>query len=178
MPDPESDAWQHSLREAMQYPAARGGSLRVSVLGIGNELQGDDAAGVLTARALGARIGTNPGFQVLEAGTAPESFSGSLRRYQPDLVLLVDAVQMGTSPGNTSWLAAEQCDGFSASTHTLPLSMLAAYLTSELSCRVALIGIQAAHLEFGQPLSKPVEQAVNRLVDALADTIAADTPQH
>ena len=51
----------------------------------------------------------------------------------------------------------------SASTHTLPPSVLASYLTSDLGCQMALIGIQPASLEMGHPLSPAVEAAVDRL---------------
>jgi hydrogenase 3 maturation protease len=77
---------------------------------------------------------------VLEAATAPESFGGPLRRFRPDLVLLVDAVQMDAPPGAVAWIEWERVDGLSASTHTLPPSILATYLMSELQCQVPCSG--------------------------------------
>jgi hydrogenase 3 maturation protease len=143
-------------------------SARVAVLGIGNEFSGDDAIGVRIARELASRLGPQPDRLVLDGGTAPENFTGPLRRFQPDLVLLVDAAHIGDEPGAVAWLDWQQTDGLSGSTHTLPPSVLAQFLVGELACRLALLVIQPAQLDFGCPLSGPVRAAGNRVVDALA----------
>ena len=177
--------WLDSLQGALQpHPGAgaphdlsagRGvpeRPLRLAILGIGNELNADDGAGVLVARALKARLAPNPQLLVLEAGAAPENFGGPLRRFQPTLVLMIDAVQMDAPPGAITWLAWEQIDGLSASTHTLPPSVFATYLMSELGCRVSLLGIQAACLEMGEPLSAAVQAAVEEVAAALVEALA------
>lgn len=143
-------------------------SARVAVLGIGNEFSGDDAIGVRIARELASRLGPQPDRLVLDGGTAPENLTGPLRRFQPDLVLLVDAAHIGDEPGAVAWLDWQQTDGLSGSTHTLPPSVLAQFLVGELACRLALLVIQPAQLDFGCPLSGPVRAAGNRVVDALA----------
>ena len=146
-------------------------SARVAVLGIGNDLSGDDAVGALVARELAARVGRRADCLVLDAGTAPENFTGPLRRFRPDFVLLVDAAQLSAEPGTVAWLDWRQTDGLSASTHTLPVSVLAQFLVQELACRVALLVVQPAQLEFGRPLSAAVRRAADRVVDGLAETL-------
>lgn len=146
---------------------------RVAIVGIGNELSGDDAVGVLIARELASRIGPQPDRLVLDAGTAPENFTGLLRRFRPDLVLLVDAAHLSAEPGTAVWLDWEQTDGLSGSTHTLPPSVLAQFLVQELGCRLALLVVQPAHLEFDCPLSPPVREAADRVVDRLARALTA-----
>lgn len=76
-------------------------SARVAVPGIGNHLFGDDGVGVLMARELTARAGRQADCLVLDAGTAPENFTGPLRRFRPDFVLLVDAAQLSAEPGTS-----------------------------------------------------------------------------
>ncbi len=142
-------------------------SARVAVLGIGNEFSGDDAVGVRVARDLASRLGSRSDCLVLDGGTAPENFTGPLRRFRPDLVLLVDAAHFEAEPGTIAWLDWQQTDGLSGSTHTLPPSVLAQFLVGELACRLALLVIQPAQLEFGCPLSAPVRAAGDRVVDAL-----------
>jgi hydrogenase 3 maturation protease len=166
-PRAKDAAWRRSLHEALRSVHRGDGPVRLAVLGIGNELRADDGAGVYVARALHVRLGPRKEYLVLEAGTAPENFGGPLRRFQPDLVLLVDAVQMDAPAGTVAWIEWEQVDGLSASTHTLPPSILATYLMSELQCQVALLGIQIARLDFGEPLSAPVQQAVEAVVEGL-----------
>jgi hydrogenase 3 maturation protease len=142
-------------------------SPRVAVLGIGNELTGDDGVGVRVARDLSARLGPRAECLVLEAGTAPENFTGVVRRFRPDLVLLVDAAHLGVEPGSVYWLDWEHTDGLSSSTHTLPPSVFGRFLVEEFACRLALLVIQPAHLEFDRPLSPPVAAAAERVVDGL-----------
>jgi hydrogenase 3 maturation protease len=142
---------------------------RVAVLGVGNELNGDDGAGVAVVRALAARLAATPRLLLIDAGTAPENFTGPLRRFRPDLVVEIDAAHQEQPPGTTSWIDWRDADGMSASTHTLPPSVLASFLISELECQVALIGIQPVTLEPGRPLSPEVEAAVERLAARLVD---------
>lgn len=141
---------------------------RVAVLGIGQELCGDDAAGVIAARALLPEVAGYTDFLVLDTGPAPENFSGSLRRFKPDLVIMVDAAQMEMDPGAVRVLDWQELDGISFSTHTLPLSIFAHYLVDEFDCTVALIGIQPASNVPGEKLSAPVKNAVVGLVHAFS----------
>ncbi len=150
-------------------------SVRVAVLGIGNDLSGDDAVGAWIGRELASRLGSRPDRLVLDAGTAPENFTGLLRRFRPDLVLLVDAAHLSAEPGDVAWVDWQETDGLSGSTHTLPPSVLARFLVEDLACRLALLVIQPAQLEFGAPLSPPVRQAAERVVDELCRALSHGT---
>ena len=141
---------------------------RVAIVGIGNELNADDGAGPRVVRQLAARLPATPGLLLLDAGLAPENFSGPLRRFRPDLVLEIDAADQGQPPGTTAWIDWEEADGLSASTHTLPPSVFAKYLVAELGCRVALIGIQPAVLDLNAPLSPAVDRACTELAETLS----------
>jgi len=143
-------------------------TLRIAIVGIGHELRGDDAAGVFVARALGPLLSEREGFLVIDAGPAPENFTGHLRRFKPDLILLVDAAQMQEPPGTIRWLDWRDTSGLSASTHTLPPYVLSEYLTSELDCQVALLGIQILDTGLDAPLSSPVQRAVESIVQSIA----------
>lgn len=145
---------------------------RIAILGIGNELNGDDAAGVLVARALLNWTRENepktglfsPVWYIVEAGLAPEAFTGPLRRFQPDLVFLVDAAELGEPPGTVACFDWVQAEGMSASTHTLPPTVLAQYLIDQLGCGVVLIGIQPKSLDFDEGMSVEVQRAVDEVV--------------
>ena len=143
-------------------------AVRVAVVGIGNELNGDDGAGVQVARALKQALPAREGLLVIDAGPAPENFTGSLRRFAPDLVVLVDAADMGGQPGEVAWIDPGEIDGMSASTHSLPVTVFSRFLTEEIGCRVVFIGIQPLRLDFDLPLSAPVEKAVHRVSAELA----------
>jgi hydrogenase 3 maturation protease len=161
--------WQASL--ARLIAPELGERRRVAVVGVGNELNGDDAAGVEVARALIPPLQGRDDVLVIEGGPAPENVSGALRRFAPDAVLLIDAADLGEPPGKTRWIDFDAITGLSASTHTLPLSLLARYLSAELGCEVALLGIQPGDLSFGAPLSAPVRAAVEAIITAIRELI-------
>jgi hydrogenase 3 maturation protease len=142
-------------------PLLNGG--RLAVLGIGNELNGDDAAGVLVARKLKAALAPADDLYIVEAGPSAESFTGPLRRFAPTLVVLVDAAELGLPPGSVRCYDWPDAEGLSASTHTLPPSMLAKFLVRELDCGVALVGIQPKSLDLDAPVSAEVLAAVERV---------------
>jgi hydrogenase 3 maturation protease len=144
---------------------------RVALLGMGHELRGDDAAGIAVARGLEPLVTVQERLLVIDAGPAPENFTGALRRFNPDLVLLVDAARLGEASGAVRWLAWQDTLGLAVSTHTLPLHMLSAYLVAELGCEVVLLGIQLAHTVIGAPLSPDVRHTVDRVVQMLADIL-------
>jgi hydrogenase 3 maturation protease len=150
------------------------------VVGIGHELRGDDAAGVAVARRLKTR---SAAVLVVDAGSAPENHTGALRRFGPDVVVFVDSAQMGVAPGTVRRLRQEAASGVTASTHTLPVSVLARYLERDLRCAVELVGIQPARNGVGDPLSPRVARAAAILARALDDILkdaglgsAATTP--
>ncbi len=149
------------------------------VVGIGHDLRGDDAAGVLAARRLQeytikANIGathTSPLCLVIDAGPAPENVTGAVRRFAPDLVLLVDAADLGEPPGTVRWLDWRETSGLSASTHALPLYVLAGYLVSELGCAVALLGIQPGSTAFDAPPTPAVRAVADAVAASLYETL-------
>ena len=135
-------------------------------------MRSDDAAGMLVARALSPRAADTEHVLIVEAGHAPENNTAELRRFAPNLVLLVDAADMGKAPGTVAWIAEDEIDGMSASTHSLPLSMMTKYLTLELGCKVMLLGIQAASNDVGEEVSAEVLEAVKEIVNGLDEVIS------
>jgi hydrogenase 3 maturation protease len=109
---------------------------------------------------------------IIEAGAAPENVTGLLQRFQPDFVLFVDAAQMNEIPGAVGLWSYEQCDGNPVSTHTLPLSLVCAYLDSELDCEIAILGIQPAVLGYSDDLSPQIEKTLKATVPCLAAALS------
>jgi hydrogenase 3 maturation protease len=162
----------------------------VAVVGIGQELNGDDGAGVLVVRRLSALArrgsgkaapnksqgpGAFPGpcdLLIIEAAHAPENCLGPLLRFRPALVIVVDAAELGERPGTVRWLDWQETAGLSASTHTLPPSMLARFLVPAAGCEVAVLAIQAADTALGAPLSPEVAAAVEEILNGLSQLLA------
>jgi hydrogenase 3 maturation protease len=153
--------------------------MRIAVVGVGQELLGDDAAGLAVCSRLdellrsssdSSALGRAPAL-VLAAGPAPENCTAQLRRFAPDRVVLVDAARMDAPPGTVRWIPCESADGIGGSTHTLPLRLLCEYLTASLGCRVDLLGIQPAGTELGAPLSEAARAGVETAASQLAELL-------
>lgn len=146
----------------------------VVVLGVGSEMRQDDAAGVHVAAALSrAPI---PGVHAIDGGSAPENCTAEIRQLNPSHILIIDSAHMGEPPGRIRLIDSQDIGGSSFGTHGLPLSVLADYLASEIGCRVTIIGIQPASVDFGEGLSSEVRQAVEEIVLALR--ACRDIPSH
>ena len=144
---------------------------RIAIIGVGNSLNGDDALGPHVARLLTEAAGQRASgghFLILDAGPSPEAFSGPLRRFAPEMIIMVDAAELGQPPGSIEWFDWSAAQGMSASTHTLPPSLLARFLVEELGCRMVLLGIQPKQLMLDGGESPEVIAAVNLVAQALA----------
>ena len=166
-----NNPWQACLKASLNPSNRTENPVRLAVVGIGHELCGDDAVGMCLAGMLQPYAASYDRLLVIEAGPAPENFTGPLRKFQPDLVLLVDAAQMDAVPGTIGWLDMQETGGISASSHTLPLHILVRFLVAELGCQVALIGIQPLQTFADAPLTLPVQMAAQEVVKALLENL-------
>jgi len=142
-------------------------------------LRGDDSAGLVVARALldDEHRQNTPDLLIIEGGPAPENHTSKIRAFQPKLVLFVDAAQMDEPPGTIRWVPLDTIDGMSASTHSMPLSILAHFLTLDLACKVAVLGIQPGQNAIGSELTPPVSAAVNEIAWAISDLPGLNRPE-
>jgi len=150
------------------------------VLGIGNRLGGDDAAGtcvvdMLNRRRHRAKALLPTGIMAVDAGTAPESYTSVIRQHRPDLLILVDAADMGLPPGALRTIAPEKISILAFSTHHMPLSMFIAYV-KEFCGKVLLVGVQPEQTETGRGISKAVRKSVKKLAEAILEGRMAEIP--
>jgi len=143
---------------------------RVVVVGVGSRLRSDDAAGLEIAERLG-RLSL-PNVCVVLGDTAPENVTGEIRRYAPTHVLFVDAADLREEPGSVRLFESSDIGGMTSSTHTLPLHVIADYLTREMGCRVLFLGLQPETLEFGDTISESVSRAIDGTTATLSDALS------
>ena len=117
-----------------------GGTHRIAVVGIGDELSRADRLGMIAAREID-RQGI-PGVRVFFAGTVPENITGPLRKYRPDHVLFLDAAEMEERPGTIARIEPGQVRAGLLSTHALPLPVVMEYIERDIGAPVTLLGIQ------------------------------------
>lgn len=131
------------------------------LLGVGNPLHGDDGVGNYVASRFHAR-----GWNAIDCGTMPENFTALVRRHRPEILILVDASDLGLPPGEFRIIGEDQIEDVSIGTHNLPLSLLMGYL-SEHAEQVIFIGIQPGVLSEGGELSPEVTRGADHLIALL-----------
>lgn len=128
------------------------------VVGVGNSQRGDDGIGPYVLSRLDTK-------NKVDCGMAPENFTGRIRAYSAQIILIVDAVDFGGGAGESIISEAEKAKGVVLSTHSLPLSLFC-MLFPESS--VYLLGIQPA--DFTR-MSRKTKAAGKRLARELNSLI-------
>ena len=136
---------------------------KVCVVGIGNRLKGDDAAGPELIDRIAGRVH----FHCLDAGVAPENYLEKIAGINPDTILLVDAMDFGGEAGACRLFATDQIMGGGLSSHALSLRMTCDYLQQRILAHVFILGIQPAQVKMNQPLSAVVSAGIEKLAAEL-----------
>ncbi len=133
------------------------------IVGIGNTLKSDDGAGPAICTKLEGKTSA----EIIDVGTVPENFIQVICRMKPQVVLVIDAVDFGSTPGDSIIFAPDQLNSFAISTHTLSPRIFADVVRQTIDTKVVFLGIQPKHLQFGESLSDEVAGAVDKLAGIL-----------
>jgi len=150
-----------------------GTAQRIAVVGIGDELLPPDRPGMFAARYI--KDQHLPGVRVFLTGTVPESFTGPLRKFQPDHVLFLDAADMSEQPGTVVVIGRGKIGTDLVSTHVLPLSVIMKFVAQDTGAKVTLLGIQP---DLGRPerdMSGPARETLEKNLEILADALRERT---
>ena len=153
------------------------GDMKEMVLGIGNTLNGDDGIGVYVTENIDKYFRKHRGAKqagaettreviAINCGTAPENYTSVIRKHNPDMLILIDAADMGLSLGSYRIIPPEKIGVMHFSTHDIPLSLFISYV-SELCGDIVLIGIQPGKMEVGTALSNIVQRSGDRVADLI-----------
>lgn len=159
--------WQDQLRTELAE------AKKVAVLGAGSILCGDDAAGMLLIERLQELLPADGSSLLMGGSTAPENFTGQIRTFQPDTLILVDAAFFDAAVGEIALLDRKNIKGIGFSTHMLPLHVMLDYIESEIGCHIIIVGIQPGETEFATEPSQAVKDAVAELAAFLAKALSA-----
>ena len=141
------------------------------ILGIGNEIKGDDALGSVIAQKSSSLFNKNKNIVVFDGGTVPENYTGLIRKENPTHIILVDAVNMKKKPGYIRVVRKEEIAKYNISTHAMPVSFLIKYMETTVNAQIILIGIQPKSMGFAEPVSKEVEKSIDDVVDTFNELI-------
>ncbi|WP_297475795.1 hydrogenase 3 maturation endopeptidase HyCI [Thermococcus sp.] len=143
------------------------GKKRIVICGIGNDIRGDDAFGVIVAERL-KEILDNPNVLVINCSEVPENYTGKIRDFEPDLVVFVDAVDFKGDVGEYIIADPEGTVGEAVSTHGLPLKFVTGFMKTMVEAEFVLIGCQPGLTGLFEEPSELIRERAERLSKLLA----------
>jgi hydrogenase maturation protease len=146
----------------------------IKIIGLGNGFRGDDAIGNVVAREL--HHYENPTTSIIEGGLAGVHLIQEMEG--TDTLILIDAVSSQSPPGTIHRLRLPQDLGkirllawnpSGASTHDVGLgeALTLAETLGVLPPHMVIYGIEIGTIQTGAPLSPPVAQAIQTVVNRI-----------
>jgi len=133
--------------------------MQIQIWGVGNILSGDDAVGPIVSAQLGG----------IDCGTTPENYTSKLRANPPEILIIIDAADMGLKSGSVRILSFEEIGGLIFTSHGIPLSVLLEQYSATI--KIIFIGIQPKQTNLGEPLSAEVSAAAEFIVKKLSEIL-------
>jgi len=132
---------------------------RILFVGIGNLLKKDDGAGVYISS--GIRKRTNR--EVLTVEVSLENYIGKINSIDPDILVLIDCVEMGSAPGTCRLMPVSKIDDLTFNTHNISLKRISEFFRMP----VYLLGIQPEKIDFGENLSYFVKEEADKIINII-----------
>lgn len=151
--------------------------MRAVVLGIGNTILTDEAAGVRAAEAFAAAWRLPPNVQVIDGGTSGMEMLEDLSDL--DLLVVLDVVKTpAAAPGTLVRIAGADIPVFfrrKLSPHQigLPDVLASLELLDALPKEIVVLGVEPVSLELGMEMTETVARCVPRLAEMAAHEVAS-----
>ena len=139
---------------------------RALILGVGNPLRGDDAAGCAVAKGLKAISS----LEVINCQDTPEKYVKDIIEKKPDTILIVDIADFEGSPGDVKIFEINQIVETGFSTHDMALKLLSKYVRAHVEADIFLLAIKPQAIGFDEPMSDAVQESVIEVVEFLSKT--------
>lgn len=137
---------------------------KVVIVGIGNTMRGDDGFGPALVEKLNGQVKAI----CIDAGSAPENYTGRIVKENPDTILLVDALHLGRAPGEYEILKKEEILNSGLSTHDISPKLFIEYLEKQTHADIYMLGVQPKSINFGAEMSDVVKKAIEKIVKVIA----------
>lgn len=152
--------------------------MKTLVLGIGNTLLTDEGIGIHVLQALEPELANWPDVTLLDGGTLSFTLAGPIE--ETDALIVVDAANIKSKPGDWTLLEGEEMDAFlmsnrKASVHEVGLTDLRAIaiLAGHWPEKRAMLAIQPHTIDWGEHPTPAVAAAVTPACTAIRDLIRA-----
>jgi hydrogenase maturation protease len=149
--------------------------LKTLILGMGNEILGDEGVGVHAVRAFAADA-LPADVEVLEVGTAILDVLPALET--PQRLIIIDTMQGPGGAGSVYRTTLEDCSGspLIASMHGFDIFRVLALAGREDLPRIVVFGVEPAVIDWTMKLSPAVQEAIPHLLNFLRGELALGTP--
>jgi hydrogenase 3 maturation protease len=134
---------------------------RVVIVGIGNELRGDDGFGPYVIESLQGKINA----KLLNCGTALENYYNPIVKERPDAIILLDAVNFNGPYGEIGFFKKDDILKVGFSTHNISPKVFIELLESSIDADITMVGVKPKSTAFGDDLSAEVREAADMLKD-------------
>lgn len=162
--------WQNYLKKELR------GMEKIVILGTGNALEADDAAGLYVASLLDGKLSKyqKSRIKVLRAYEIIDIYLKKIKRIKPSHLLIVDAVDLKKKPGT---IMVERLDVEKKRKRKMggEFASFMEKLASEAACKIYIIGIQPQRLDFGHPITPVIKDACRLLADFLFSLVPRKT---
>jgi len=132
---------------------------RILFVGIGNLLKKDDGVGVY----ISSRIRKKSNIEALTVEVSLENYIGKINRIDPDILVLIDCVEMGSAQGTYKLMSVSHIDDLTFNTHNISLKRLSEFFKMP----VYLLGIQPEKIDFGENMSCIVKEEANKIINII-----------
>jgi len=132
---------------------------RILFVGIGNLLKKDDGVGVY----ISSRIRKKSNIEALTVEVSLENYIGKINSIDPDILVLVDCVEMGSAPGTYKLMSISKINDLTFNTHNISLKRLSDFFKMP----VYLLGIQPEKIDFGENISYLVKEEAEKIINII-----------
>lgn len=150
--------------------------MKTLVLGIGNTLLTDEGIGIHVLQALAPQLADWPDVTLLDGGTLSFTLAGPIE--DADALIVVDAANLQSQPGEWSLLQGEAMDAFlmsnrKSTVHEVGLTDLRAIaiLAGHWPGKRAMLAIQPDIVDWGETPTPAVAAAIQPACTAIHDLI-------
>jgi hydrogenase 3 maturation protease len=128
-------------------------------VGIGNLLKKDDAVGVYISKNIKKRRDISS----LTVETSIENYIGKINSLKPDILILIDCMDLRSVPGEFKLLTINQIQDITFNTHNISLKRLSEFFRMP----VYILGIQPEKIDFGENISYLVKQVADMIINQI-----------
>jgi hydrogenase 3 maturation protease len=132
---------------------------KILFVGIGNVFKSDDGVGVYISN----NIKNRENISSLTVEVSIENYIGKINSLNPDILVLIDCVDLGSAPGTIKLLKTNQIQDITFNTHNISLQRLSDFFEMP----VYILAIQPEKIEFGEKISYLVKDIADSIINQI-----------